>query len=449
MESFEYSGDWWFPENPQTKYKGKLAFNNKTGGLLDIQGFDEQLMMLSIHREKFFLHGRTEDDVEISLWVNYIAKYNEQNDFKSNTSVIYCTFAIMYIFIGKHLEGKNIDDLRLTSLSVKFLDLDKWIYYNDLNEVARSSEYKSDEVQVNIEGKEPIIIQFVGNLKFNKIERKIVREFDIAVNIKSSGESLDQMMFIKNHIRDFLNLVIAGEVNMTSLKAKFVNTEDNDIEIFYASTIDDEMKKVIIKTPYIFGYAEIKQRFQLILNKWFKLYKESPTLLNLYFGVMYNPKSYLSNTFLMLYQAIEVYHRTYLFNSSQFAAERSELIEDFIKIVNESITLEVNQKDRIIGLIQNGKNLRSREKISEIYDLFSDILPKLSTKIKNKDDFINKIEKYRNKLTHGGVDYDKLNIEELFWSVKDLQLILQLCILNRLGFTNKEISKFYYLDKLS
>lgn len=449
MESFEYSGDWWFPENPQTKYKGKLAFNNKTGGLLDIQGFDEQLMMLSIHSEKFFLLGRTEDDVEISLWVNYIAKYNEQNDFKNNTSVIYCTFAILYIFVGKNLEGKNIDDLRLKSLSVKFLDLDKWIYYSDLNEIDRSSEYESDEVHINIEGKEPIIIQFVGNLKFNRIERKIVREFDIAVNIKSSGESLDQMMFIKNHIRDFLNLVIAGEVNMTSLKARFVNTEDNDIEIFYASTIDDEMKKVIIKTPYIFGYAEIKERIQSILDKWFQLYKEAPTLLNLYFGVMYNPKSYLSNAFLMLYQAIEVYHRTYLFSSSQFAAERNKVIEDFIKVLNESIKLEVNQKDRIIGLIQNGKNLRSREKISEIYDLFSDILPQLSTKIKNKDDFINKIEKYRNKLTHGGIDYDKLNVEELFWSVKDLQLILQLGILNRLGFTNKEISKFYYLDKLS
>jgi len=176
---------------------------------------------------------------------------------------------------------------------------------------------------------------------------------------------------------------------------------------------------------------------------------ENSALLNLYFGVMYNPKSYLSNTFLMLYQGMEVYHSTFLFRSSQFAKERNDLIEDLIKIINESISLEPNHKDRILGLIRNGKNLRSREKISEIYDLFSDLLPKLSMNIKDKDNFINKIEKYRNKLTHGGVDYDKLDLEDLFWSSKDLQLILQLCILNRLDFTNEEISKFYYLDKIN
>lgn len=448
MESFEYSGYWWFPSNPQTKYEGKLIFNNKTGGLLDIQGFDEQLMMLSIHRERFFILGKTIDGIDVSLWVNYIAKYNEQNNFENNSSIIYCTFAITYIFIGKHLEEKHIDDLTLTSLSVKFRNLDKWIYYNDLNEIVRSSDYKSEKICINIESNEPILIQFVGNLAFNKVERRIVREFDISINIKSPGKSLDQMMLVKNHIQDFLNLVIADEVNITSLKAKIIDTEDKELEIFYASNIDDEMKKVIIKTPYIFGYSEIKDRFQSILNKWFQLYNEAPTLLNLYFGVMYNPKSYLSNTFLMLYQGMEVYHTTFLSGFSQFARERNELIEDFIKIVDESISPEVNQKDRILGLIRNGKNLRSREKVSEIYDLFSDILPKLSTKIIDKDNFVNKIEKYRNKLTHGGFDYDKLDIEDLFWSSKDLQLILQLCILNRLGITNEEISKFYYLDKI-
>lgn len=448
MESFECLGDWWFPENPNSKYEGKLSFDAKTGGSLDMQGFDEHLMMLSIHSEKFFIHGKTKDGKEVSLWINYIAKYNEQNDFKNNFSIIYLTFAVLYIFIGKYLEAKNINDLRIRCLSTKFNDLDKWIYYNDLDQIVRSSEYVSNEISISREEKQPIIVQFRGNLQFNRMERKVTREFDILIDIKSVGESLDEMMIIKNHIQDFLNLVMADEIVMSSLKAKFVNTEDKDVEIFYASTVDEEMKKVIIKTPYIFGYSEVKDRFQEILYKWFELYREAPTFLNLYFGVMYNSKSYLSNTFLMLYQAIEIYHRIFLFRSSRFAQQRNELIDDFIKKINALIDLEPGQKDRILGLIRNGKNLRSREKVSEIYDMFSELLPKLSTNIQDKVNFIDKIENYRNKLTHGGVNYDKLNTTELFWSSKDLQLMLQLCILNKLGFSNEEISKFYYLDKI-
>lgn len=448
MKSFEYLGKWWFPANPNIKYEGKLSFDAKTGGSLDIQGFDGPLMMLSIHSKKFFIHGKTKDDKEISLWVSYVSKRNEQHDFKDDFSIIYCTFAIDYIFLGWHLHAKSIDDLRLISLSTKFRNLDKWIYYNDLDQIAGSSEYIGNEMSIIREEKQPINVRFRGNLQINRIERKVTREFDVSFDIKSTGESLDEMMMINNHIQDFLNLVMADEINMSSLRAKLVDTKDKEVEIFYASTVDNEMNKVIIKAPYIFGYSEIKERFQEILYKWLDLYREAPTLLNLYFGVMYNSKSYLSNTFLMLYQALEVYHRLFLFRTSHFAKERNELMDGFIKKINELIDLESNQKDRILGLIRNGKNLRSREKVSEIYDLFSELLPKLSTNIKDKANFIDKIENFRNKLTHGGVDYDKLNTEDLLWCSKDLQLILHLCILNRLGFTNEEISKFYYLDKI-
>ena len=73
-----------------------MIFNNKTGGLLNIQGFYDHLIML----------GKTKDGKVVTLWVNYIVKYNEQNDFKNNTSIIYCTLAVTYIFIGQHLAAK-------------------------------------------------------------------------------------------------------------------------------------------------------------------------------------------------------------------------------------------------------------------------------------------------------------------------------------------------------
>jgi hypothetical protein len=76
-------------------------------------------------------------------------------------------------------------------------------------------------------------------------------------------------------------------------------------------------------------------------------------------------------------------------------------------------------------------------------------LPLLSTKIGEKNDFIDKIVHYRNKLTHGSETLIMTEDNDLFWQYKNLQLILQLCILSRLGFDNEKIKKIYYLDKIT
>jgi hypothetical protein len=69
---------------------------------------------------------------------------------------------------------------------------------------------------------------------------------------------------------------------------------------------------------------------------------------------------------------------------------------------------------------------------------------------KEKEKFISKIVNFRNNLTHGNIhpaDLDKDN--RLFWQYKNLQLMLQLCILSKIGFRNKGIKKVYRLDRIA
>ena len=68
--------------------------------------------------------------------------------------------------------------------------------------------------------------------------------------------------------------------------------------------------------------------------------------------------------------------------------------------------------------------------MEKAYDIYCDILPDLSSVIGSKEDFGTAIQKSRNKLTHGNIDYDQLETEELFWNLKNLQLILQLWMLS-------------------
>lgn len=119
----------------------------------------------------------------------------------------------------------------------------------------------------------------------------------------------------------------------------------------------------------------------------------------------------------------------------------------FVQKIGE-FNLKDDDRERLKQLLSSLKGLTSKERIEEIYDQFGDILSHLSTKIGDKHQFIEKIVKFRNRFVHGNVQFRELDNEDLFWHFKNLQLILQLCILSKLDFSIEQIRELYYLDKI-
>src|SRR5215216_4950769 len=114
-------------------------------------------------------------------------------------------------------------------------------------------------------------------------------------------------------------------------------------------------------------------------------------------------------------------------------------------------TIRNNQSVKdYLKFIVNEKNSPSlKERLEEVYDKYERIFPKLTSKVKNKDNFIKTILKYRHTITHASLSYNKLaNDDDFFWQVKNLELLMQLCILTQIGFTNEEISQLYMIEKL-
>jgi hypothetical protein len=97
--------------------------------------------------------------------------------------------------------------------------------------------------------------------------------------------------------------------------------------------------------------------------------------------------------------------------------------------------------------MQDKKSFSFKEKMEKAYDLYSKLLPKLSQVIGMKQEFSSKVTELRNRLTHGNIAYDELDTEEVFWRCKDLQLIIQLCILSELRFSKDQIEKIYHINK--
>jgi hypothetical protein len=120
----------------------------------------------------------------------------------------------------------------------------------------------------------------------------------------------------------------------------------------------------------------------------------------------------------MLFQAIETYHRHVLENTKNKESTKT----------NSKTTL--------------------RERITEVFEYYSQILPYLSIKIGTRETFTDKVVRIRNALTHGNLRSDEIDNTDLFWLCKDLQLLLQLCFLSQLGFSNEEIKKIYNVNEL-
>lgn len=209
------------------------------------------------------------------------------------------------------------------------------------------------------------------------------------------------------------------------------------------------MHKPVSKLQPLFRYSEIAHSLEFYLNNWFRLYKEYKVIMDLFFGVIYNAKSYLSSSFLMLFTAVEAYHHTVMDPCSRRKKEKVFFSDKILKKVEE-YSFSKEESERLGQLIKTfGKELSSKERLEEIYDQFDDILPSLSSRIETRNKFIRKIVDIRNDLSHGNVHPDSLNQNnELFWQFRNLQLILQLCLLSQLGFDNEKIKQIYHLDNM-
>jgi hypothetical protein len=343
-------------------------------------------------------------------------------------------------------EDKNI---KFEKIATSYSNLDHWISaIHDLNpeRLPDRTIYTSPTITVN----EKCKIQITSSPTFYRENSKPIREDNIQFVIESLGnKSFGNYLELVGRVYDFLNFTVIKSVEIKSFEGLIdQGSVSIPTKILFHTYITEKMHKLEIKSRSLFLYSEIADRLEYYLNNWFRLYTENKVIMDLYFGVIYNTQLYLSSNFLMLFTALEVYHAAFLNKNSSKAKQKASFFRSYNDVIDKS-NLSKNYKEEFKKWAKHRGRLVAKEKIEEIYQQFHDILPLLSTKIGEKNDFIDKIVHYRNKLTHGSETLIMTEDNDLFWQYKNLQLILQLCILSRLGFDNEKIKKIYYLDKIT
>jgi hypothetical protein len=203
------------------------------------------------------------------------------------------------------------------------------------------------------------------------------------------------------------------------------------------------MFKPNAKTPPLFPYNQsqldlIQNLFQKYLSEWFGLH-EKPAV-QLYCAVMSNPEMYDVYLFLALAQAIESYHATFIETESQEKKKKKEKINELASELSDE------KKKELEGLIRHCFHPNFVDRIKDVYREYSNVADTWFT-FKGEEDFSVKVKDTRNYLTHWTDRKETVDLDyKLMWLTWDLQLLLQLCILTRLGFTKEDIAKAYHID---
>ena len=206
------------------------------------------------------------------------------------------------------------------------------------------------------------------------------------------------------------------------------------VKIYYKIAGISKVTKKVNPNNILLKFHDISDRFEIILNKWLNKASSLEIFFNLYFEIIYNSGIHLEHKFLNLILALEAYHRKTKENFELPEDKFKDMLDEIVNLVPEKYKSWLREKLNY----SNEKNLRRR--LKEIMDEFSYAIS-LFIQDENIKHFIDKVIKTRNYLIHKDDKIEK-NVakdKELFYLVEKLKLIVEICILKELGFTQDEI----------
>ena len=432
MESVEYKGMWWKPENTDKKINGKFCFNTDNGGILELDGVLDGKTHSTIY-------GVTNNGKQITLQQAFDTEWKRHSAGIQGESRIYVNRA----FIGGLLQ----DDPKFVKFMFRTTLLDEWVNISGFD-IKHDFEghkfevkyklpepveiYRSEEVRIKIDinAKSP-------SLNFVQKEATISQKTYITIETVTDKE-LSFFFGLIYKIQNLISFATLKPVVPIEVLAYCSDVYDevgdkrypSGIEVLYLPT--GKRKDFDVLPPnMLFSYNDIKETIVSKVAKWLEKSEELSPIFNIFFGDMYRPSGFLEPKFLGLVQAAEAYHRRTSCNCTLSEEEHKKRIDAIIT----ATPLEYKEWLKKKLEYSNEPNLRSR--LKQLYDDNKIIIEAL---IKRKE-FVCLSVNTRNYLTH----YDKslessiASGRQLLFLIQVYKTLLLLCMLRELEFSREEI----------
>ena len=260
--------------------------------------------------------------------------------------------------------------------------------------------------------------------------------------VSEDAQELDEFLSVAYKIVDLLCFTINETVHLDSMSAtshEIIKNHGDPAPItIYAPSVfyysKDQPK--IDRNRMLFGFSDIRDNAEGMINKWIESYEDYRNAFDLYFLAQLKPQLSLELKFLTLAQGLEVYHRRM---SSDDAPEMDEIKLKYKELVQGLIEQYPDGKDKkwLEGKLDHLNDVTLGKRIKELINPFKEIFGNS----KQRGKLARKILVTRNYLTH----YDPESEPEaakgadLHVLCLKMELLFELHFLKLTGFAPEKI----------
>ncbi len=267
-------------------------------------------------------------------------------------------------------------------------------------------------------------------------------------------DSIKELMDYRNSIENnddeiiFQNGYLRVSQNPNAKKLELEEYEETIPVQIYFKTSNSELSAKFNHNKVLIWYPDIEQNFDKVFSHWNNNRKKIKSVINLYLGLYYIPKRYLSERFLNIAQAIEAFHRIiyggrYIDKQEYQDGVYQELLKAINSTANKhnlSSEFKESLKKRLSYLYEFSLRKRLRQLVRTHQDCFpAYFLP--TEQLQNN--FIGTVVTVRNKLTHLDENFtvsSLIDYRELDRLCDSLEALLRICLMNLLEI-DKEVIK--------
>lgn len=407
VEAKELKGHWWLPENPEHQVGGILTFSPTSGISLELfSALDDNHEKTQNNEPVGFqtVLGKTTQNKKITVESTIRTNYTTHDVLGSKEMTSEHT--AMKAYIGEHFDSDPLFD----EIVIDFPPLHGWFGKTGIESDVENIEGEGEPIMVyrhhhpecvSVELEDADLMLISTRQSSGGFGESIhIEDANFHVKKSDGGLSLQESREWARRLQAFLTLACGEEVHFETLDGR-MNTENQtspylEVEALFPRSRYKETSSTFDINKHTFGYSDIEDRFESVIQDWFKKYDELEPVFSLYFSTQYNSGLYVQNEFLSLTRAVESYHRiqhggTYL-SPEEFDDYYEKLVEGIPEKYDESFTSHLEN-----GTFKyaNEYSLQKRlDILSEQFDAEFSVLPSDLSGITRS------IVDARNRLTH-------------------------------------------------
>jgi hypothetical protein len=442
MEEFEYQGYWWLPDEPEDKVPGTLKFDPIEGTTLNLLGVLEGLEGLQTAPQPALILGMSSDGRSITL----------QDCSRIGATISFpgypiSTWTANRVLVGAHFDAE--DDVGFERLIVHYFHLNEWAGVSGFDHVSFAQPPEAAPIRIEHNLPDPITVSVGRDMditldfeaKLNLAPRPVV-EAGVVQNAYFTikfprRKPLDELLETVYYLQNFLSLGVGVPVYPQAVLGALGPPEEAVlVEIYYRPLGRTDSARRVLPAEMLFAREDLPGGLDRSLNDWFEKAENLEPVYQLYFGLMYDPRTYPRYQFLGLMQALEAYHRRTTDTRDLPEEEHERRIDSILEAAPEEYRDWLEKK----LAYSNEPNLRKR--LKEIFGMYPESVAFIvGDRSKDRQRFIDKIGNTRNYLTHHDESLKRKAArgEELIQIIRKLRSLLKVCLLGKIGFEDTQI----------